>query len=105
MPKVCYEGYKAIQAMKVSWAETLLVMADECREGNVFPGKDIIRIVDEAYGMLPPRLEGEWKIRVRSDSAAYDQDVLDYWNGHQWEFAVSADMTEATQARDRKVSR
>jgi hypothetical protein len=93
--KVCYEGYKALQAMKVCWAETLLVMADECREGNVFPGKDIIRVVDEANGLLPPRMEGEWKIRVRSDSAAYDQDVLDDWNGRHWEFAVSADMTEA----------
>lgn len=92
--RVCYEGYKAIQAMKVSWAETLLVMEDECREGNVFPGKDIIRVVDEAYGMLPPRAEGEWKIRVRSDSAAYDQDILDHWNGKHWGFAVSADMTE-----------
>ena len=92
--RVCYEGYKAIQAMKVSWAETLLVMEDECREGNVFPGKDIIRVVDEAYGMLPPRVEGEWKVRVRSDSAAYDQDILDHWNGKRWEFAVSADMTE-----------
>jgi hypothetical protein len=92
--KVCYEGYKALQAMKVCWAETLLIMADECREGNVFPGKDIIRVVDEAYGMLPPRVKGEWKVRVRSDSAAYDQNVLDHWNGKQWEFAVSADMTE-----------
>lgn len=93
--KVCYEGYKAIQAMKVSWAETLLVMENECREGNVFPGKDIIRVVDEASGMLPPREKGEWKIKVRSDSAAYDQDVLDHWDGKHWEFGVSADMTEA----------
>ncbi len=82
--KVCYDGYKALQAMKVSWAETLLVMENECREGNVFPGKDIIRVVDEAYGMLPPRMKGEWKVRVRSDSAAYDQEVLDDCNGKHW---------------------
>lgn len=93
--KVCYDGYKAIQAMKVSWAETLLVMENECREGNVFPGKDISRVVDEAYGMLPPRVEGIWKVKVRSDSAAYDQGILDHWDGNHWEFGVSADMTEA----------
>jgi hypothetical protein len=81
--------------MKVSWAESLLIMENECREGNVFPGKDIIRVVDEASGMLPPRETGEWKIKVRSDSAAYDQDVLDHWDGKHWEFGVSADMTEA----------
>jgi len=30
----CYGGYKAFQAMKVSWAETLLVLNDEFREGE-----------------------------------------------------------------------
>ncbi len=87
--KYCYEGYKAYQAMKVCWAETLLVLADEFREGNVFPGKDIKKVVDEAFEILPP---GEWKVKVRSDSAAYDQDILDHWNGRQWGFAVSAAM-------------
>jgi hypothetical protein len=49
----CYGGYKAFQAMKVSWAETLLVLNDEFREGNVSPRKDINRIVDEAFDRLP----------------------------------------------------
>ena len=88
--KICDDGYKALQAMKVCWAETLLILADEFREGNVFPGKDIARIVDNAFEMLPP---GEWKVKVRSDSAAYDQDILDHWNGRHWGFAVSADMS------------
>jgi len=89
--KVCYEGHKAFQAMKVCWAETLLILADEFREGNVFPGKDIARIVDDAFEILPP---GEWKVNVRSDSAAYDQDILDHWDGNHWGFAVSADMSQ-----------
>ncbi len=87
--KYCYDGYKAYQAMKVCWAEALLVLADEFRDGNIFPGKDIRRIVDEAFEILPPR---EWKVKVRSDSAAYDQDILDYWNSRHWGFAVSAAM-------------
>lgn len=88
--KYCYDGYKAYQAMKVCWAETLLVLADEFRDGNVSPGKDIKRIVDEAFEMLPT---GEWRVKVRSDSAAYDQNILDHWNGRHWGFAVSADMS------------
>jgi len=88
--KICYDGYKALQAMKVCWAETLMILADEFREGNVFPGKDIARIVDTAFEMLP---QGKWKVKVRSDSAAYDQDILDHWNGRHWDFAVSADMS------------
>ena len=88
--KYCYDGYKAYQAMKVVWAENLLILADEFREGNVYPGKDIQRMVDEAVAVLPSE---EWKINIRSDSAAYDQEILDHWDGNHWSFAVSADMT------------
>jgi hypothetical protein len=89
--KYCYDGYKAVQAMKVCWAEALLVLADEFRQGNVHPGKDIRRMIDEAVAMLPA---GDWKIKIRSDSAAYEEDLLDVWNNHHWDFAVSADMTQ-----------
>jgi hypothetical protein len=89
--KYCYDGYKAFQAMKVVWAQTLLVLADEFRNGNVHPGKDIQRMVDEALAILP---SGNWKVKIRSDSAAYDQAILDHWEGNHWGFAVSADMTQ-----------
>jgi hypothetical protein len=85
----CYNGYKAFQAMKVVWAEPMLVINDEFRDGNVSAGKDIKRMIDESVNMLPP---GEWRIKIRSDSAAYSEDNLDYWNKNKWEFAVSADM-------------
>jgi len=88
--KYCYEGYKAFQPIEVSWAETMLVLGDEFRDGNVPAGKDVKRVVDEAFAMLPP---GEWRVKVRSDSAAYEQDVLDHWDRQHWGFAVSADMT------------
>ena len=89
--KYCYEGYRAFQPMEVEWAETELVLADELREGNVPPGRGIKEIVDEAYNMFPP---GPWRVKVRSDSAGYQQDVLDHWQGRGWQFAVSADMSQ-----------
>jgi hypothetical protein len=77
--------------MEVAWAETGLVLADEFREGNVPASKDIRRMVDEAYRALPP---GEWQVRVRSDSAAYEPaGILDHWQGQGWEFGVSADLS------------
>jgi len=87
--KYCYEHYKAYQAMKVVWAETMLILNDEFRDGNVSAGKDLKRIVDESVDMLPA---GEWRIKIRSDSAAYEIDALDYWDGKHWEFAVSAEI-------------
>lgn len=87
----CYDGYKAYQPIQVCWAETLLVLADEFRDGNVPAGTDIGRLTQEAYQALPP---GKWRVKVRSDSAAYQQDVLDQWDKDKWQFAVSADMSE-----------
>lgn len=99
--RYCYDGYKANQAMEVCWGETLMVLADEFRDGNVSPGKDIERVVDEAFGVLPPR---EWKVRVRSDSAAYDQGTLDHWHGKHWGFAVSADMSPPLKKEIERLS-
>jgi hypothetical protein len=86
----CYDGYKAFQPIEVEWAETGLVLAEEFRQGNVLAGMDLKRVVDEAFAMLPA---SEWQVKVRSDSAAYQQDVLDHWHGRKWHFAVSADMS------------
>src|SRR3972149_2529856 len=96
----CYEGYKAFQPIEVVWAETMLVLADEFRQGNVPASKDIKRLVDEAYEALPP---GEWRGKVRSDSAAYEQEVLDHWDKRKWRFAVSADMSEQLRAEIKKL--
>jgi hypothetical protein len=85
-----YNGKKSFQPIEVEWAETGLVLAEEFRQGNVLAGTDIKRMVDEAFDALPP---GDWKVKVRSDSAAYQQDVLDHWQRRQWHFAVSADMS------------
>lgn len=87
--KYCYEHYKAFQAMKVVWAETMLILSDEFREGNVSAGKDIQRMIEESVQMLPA---GDWEIKIRSDSAAYDLEMLDSWDRQQWQFAVSADL-------------
>ena len=87
----CYEGYKAFQPIEVSWAENMLVLAGEFRNGSVTASKGIARVVDEAYEMLLP---GPWRVKVRSDSAGYQQPVLDRWRERGWQFAVSADMSQ-----------
>ena len=87
-----YEGFRGYQPMIVSWAETELILGDQFRDGNVHAGKGIAERVDDAFAALPDR-EGGWEVRVRSDSAAYDQSVLAHWDNRGWKFAVSADMT------------
>ncbi len=55
--KLCYDGYKAFQPVQVSWAETLLVLADEFRDGNVPAGKDMVRVVAFPEPNQPPNQE------------------------------------------------
>ena len=89
-----YQGFRGYQPLLVAWAETNLVLADEFRDGNVPASVGIQALVDRAYGSLPSR-EGGWQVAVRSDSAAYEQELLNHWAGRGWRFAVSADMTPA----------
>ncbi len=92
-----YTGERGYQPLLVSWAETGLVLADEFRDGNVPASANIKELVDTAAATLPPRADG-WTIRVRSDSAAYEHDILDHWDAHGWTFAVSADMSPQLRA-------
>jgi hypothetical protein len=94
-----YEGFRGYQPLLVEWAESGLVLADEFRDGNVPAWQKIRELVDEAVASLPPRADGDpWQVSVRSDSAAYDQQVLDHWAKRGWRFAVSAEMSR--QLRD-----
>jgi len=77
------------------------VLADQFRDGNVPAGYRIKELVDRAYEALPA---GEWKVRVRSDSAAYEYEALDHWDGRGWEFAVSADMSRPLRAEIGKLA-
>lgn len=98
-----YEGFRGYQPLLVTWAETELVLADQFRDGNVPAGKGVKELVDEAYDSLPEHPEG-WQVAVRSDSAAYEVDVLDHWHSRGWKFAVSADMSQPLRAEIERLA-
>ncbi len=99
---VMYEGGRGYQPLIVTWAETGLILADQFRDGNVPASKEVAKLVDEAYDTLPARSDG-WEVRVRSDSAAYEEQVLTHWAERGWTFAVSADMSEALHGEMEKL--
>jgi len=76
----------------VVWAETRLILADQFRDGNVPASVGIADLVDVAYATLPARADG-WEVRVRSDTAAYEEKNLARWSALGWKFAIGADMT------------
>lgn len=92
----CYKGYKAYQPLNTWWAEQGLVLHTEFRDGNVPAGYEQLRVLKEALAILP---EGVEKVRLRSDTAGYQHDLLRYCakgeNGRfgRIEFAIGCDVT------------
>lgn len=92
----CYKHFKSYQPLNVWWAEQRLVIHSEFRDGNVNAGLEQLRILQEAEAMLP---EGVTAVRMRSDTAGYQEELLRYCEMGRSErfgrieFAVSADVT------------
>ena len=92
----CYKYFKAYQPLNTWWAEQGLIVHSEFRDGNVPAGHEQLRVLEEAARLLPA---GVTKLYLRSDTAAYQQDLLTYCAEGKnerfgvIEFAVSADVT------------
>jgi hypothetical protein len=92
----CYKGFKAFQPLNIYWAEHDLMLHSEFRDGNVSAQFDNLRVLVEALDQLPESLK---KVFFRSDSAAYQWDLLLYLAEGRHprfgviEFTVSADVS------------
>jgi len=92
----CYQGYKAYQPLNTWWAEQEVVVHTEFRDGNVPAGYEQLRVLKEALSILP---EGVKKVRVRSDTAGYQHNLMGYCERGEnkrfgrIEFAIGSDVT------------
>ncbi len=92
-----YKGYKAYQPLNTYWAELGLMLHTEFRDGNVPAGYEQLRVLKRALSLLP---EGVKTVRLRSDTAGYQHDLLTYCNDEKKhprfgriEFAIGCDVT------------
>jgi hypothetical protein len=92
-----YKGSKSYQPLTVRWWEQKMVARSEFRDGNVPAGMDNLRVLRESLEVLP---EGVGKVYFRSDTAGYQQKLLQYCAEGKSErfglieFAVGVDVTE-----------
>ena len=92
-----YKGYRAYQPLNTWWAEQGLVVSSEFRDGNVPAQSRYLRMLEDVLGHLP---EGVRTVRLRSDTAGYQHELLRYCERGKSrrfgriEFAVGADMTQ-----------
>jgi hypothetical protein len=73
-------------------AENGLVLGDEFREGNVAPAARNLAFIKHCLRQLP---KGKRITALRSDSAAYQADIINYCEQKGIQFAIGADLDEA----------
>jgi hypothetical protein len=95
-----YDGRTGYQPVIALWAEQDVVLADEFRDGNVPAGSGNRRLVEQALAALPA---GVAAIRVRSDSALYEQTLLRWLEAKGIGYAISADMSHELAAAIRAL--
>jgi hypothetical protein len=92
-----YKGDKSYQPFNTYWYERGLILHTEFRDGNVPAGHEQLRVLKEALGYLP---NGVKKVRLRSDTAGYQHDLLRYCDEKdnkrfgRIEFAIGCDVTQ-----------
>lgn len=70
-----YKGYKAYQPLNTWWFEQGIVLHTEFRDGNVPAGFEQLRVFKEALDCLPEEIK---QVRLRSDTAGYQHNLLRY---------------------------
>ncbi len=94
----CYKSFKSYQPLNTWWFEHGIILHTEFRDGNVPAGFKQLRVFKEALSCLP---EGVKKVRLRSDTAGYQHDLLKYCEMGKnerfgrIEFAICCDVTES----------
>lgn len=105
--KFCYKGFKSYQPLNTYWAEQDLIIHSEFRDGNVPAGFEQKRVFEEALNQLPESVN---KIYLRSDTAAYQHDLMKYCAKGEnkkfkvIEFAIGAPMSSAMRQAVNEVS-
>ncbi len=86
-----YEGERGYQPLQVWWAEQGVWVRSQFRDGNVPAQSGVLEIVQASVATL--RGLGVPQFAVRSDSAGYRHDVLNWLREERIPFAISADMS------------
>jgi hypothetical protein len=93
-----YKGSQSYQPLSLRWAEQDLVPYSELRDGNVPAAFQNLEVFQKTLAVLPG---GVQRVYLKSDTAAYQQELLKYCAKGQnkrfgvIEFAIGADVTAA----------
>lgn len=92
--KWTYKKVKGYQPILAFLAETPLCLTYEFREGNVSAGAFAIRFLEKCKGALP---SGKSITHLRSDSAFYQAEVINWLIKNGIKFTITADQDQAVK--------
>jgi len=98
--KMTYKGFKGYMPIVGHIAENGLVLGDEFREGNVTPATRNLVFIKYCLRQMP---KGKRIKALRSDSAAYQADIINYCEQEGIQFAIGADLDEAVMEAIRAI--
>ena len=90
--KMTYKGFRGYMPIVGHLAENGLVVGDEFREGNDSPSARNLSFIKHCARQMP---KGKRIAALRSDSAAYQAEIINYCEQHGIQFAIGADLDEA----------
>ncbi|MDQ1350167.1 MAG: hypothetical protein QG657_468 [Acidobacteriota bacterium] len=94
-----YKSYKGYQPLNAWWWEQDCMVHSEFRDGNVPAGFQQKRVFSDALSCIPAGVSGVEKIYLRSDTAGYQHELLQYCERGEnkrfgrIEFAISSDVS------------
>ena len=98
--KMTYKGFKGYMPIVGHLAENGLILGDEFRAGNVAPAARNLAFIKHCARQMP---KGKSIAAFRSDSAAYQADIINYCEQKGIQFAIGADLDEAVLGAIRAI--
>jgi hypothetical protein len=92
LAKMTYKGFKGYMPIVGNIAENGLAVGDEFREGNVAPATRNLAFIKYCVRQMP---KGKRITALRSDSAAYQAEIINYCEQERIRFAIGADLDKA----------
>ena len=92
--RMSYQGERGYMPVLAFWEELGMIIHDDFRNGNASPGSEALAFLQQTLAQLPPEVTS---VQVRSDSAWYQAEVLDFCAEHGHGFCIGADQDEAVK--------
>jgi hypothetical protein len=92
--RMSYKGEHGYMPMLAFWEELGVVVHDDFRNGNASPGSDALAFLKDTLAQLPEQVA---EVNVRSDSAWYQAELMDFCHERGYGFCIGADQDEAVK--------